>query len=425
MFLQGSGRIGGEMKMSKKLTTTAELDELEGGKADDTLSTELDSDELAKGIEIEKEHTNDENLAEEIAKDHLKEIPDYYTRLQKMEEEAKAELSNDDSVAANADDLFVVLKIAARQDRRAMGIPLTTPTDEEGNTIAQRLGLIYNGLQEQVPPKSPLYTFTDPITKSSFLATDFEEAQEGISRMRERSFSNPSDISQARQFSKLNLKKTAITWPFGKPDVPEEQEGEVVEPVARIEPPKFQTRRSPDITEKPVEATPEQAELIQALATSKTHIEQLQLEVKQIQDELRQKIAPIQTQIGVEGQNQLSATKQLVAMMAELEQELIQAGDQVGYYTEQVVSQKLTPTAKVKILLERFGPKAEQAISEAQKNLDEISQVVIIKYRQWPTKTSVVEGIDEQYLATLYQNAYNTMAGLLDDVQELNFALMT
>ena len=44
--------------------------------------------ELKMGISIEKEHTNCPLLAERIAKDHLMEIPDYYTRLKKMEEEA-------------------------------------------------------------------------------------------------------------------------------------------------------------------------------------------------------------------------------------------------------------------------------------------------------------------------------------------------
>lgn len=413
--------------MNKKSTIAAELDKLEGGKADDTPSIEFDSGELAKGVEIEKEHTNDKELAEEIAKDHLKEIPDYYTRLQKMEEEAKAELSDENSedVPECTEDVFLLLTLAARQKCKAMGIDsVGAPTDEEGNRIAQRLGLIYNGLQEQVPPKLPLYTFTDPTTKSSFLASNLEEAQEGISQMREH-FSDSPDIFQSFQSSKLNLTKNAV-WPFGKSDVPEEQpdDDEVVDPVARIEPPKFQTRRSPGITEEPAEATPEQTELIQGLATGKTHIDQLQLEVSRIQDELKQKIAPIQAQIGEIQQRQLHATKQLVSMMAELEQELIQADNQIGYYTEQVASKKLTPSEKVKILLERFGAKAEQSIAEAQKNLDEISQIVVGKYRQWPTKTSaIVDDTDDQYLAALYQNMYNTTAGLLEDVKELNFAL--
>lgn len=41
--------------------------------------------ELKSGIKVEMEHTNDPDLAKEIAKDHLWEIPDYYTKLKKME----------------------------------------------------------------------------------------------------------------------------------------------------------------------------------------------------------------------------------------------------------------------------------------------------------------------------------------------------
>ena len=40
------------------------------------------------GIKVEKEHTDKPGLAEEIAMDHLTEMPDYYTRLKKMEEKA-------------------------------------------------------------------------------------------------------------------------------------------------------------------------------------------------------------------------------------------------------------------------------------------------------------------------------------------------
>lgn len=40
---------------------------------------------LAKGVEIEKEHTEDENEAKKIAKDHLDEDPEYYEKLEKVE----------------------------------------------------------------------------------------------------------------------------------------------------------------------------------------------------------------------------------------------------------------------------------------------------------------------------------------------------
>lgn len=51
-----------------------------------------DPKELEMGIEVEKEHTDDPEIAKKIAIDHLKELPDYYTRLVKMEKEGKKDL---------------------------------------------------------------------------------------------------------------------------------------------------------------------------------------------------------------------------------------------------------------------------------------------------------------------------------------------
>ena len=65
----------------------------------------FDQEQLAKGIEVEKEHVikftdkgnvkkfsdSDLRKAKEISKDHLTEIPSYYTRLENMEEQAKAD----------------------------------------------------------------------------------------------------------------------------------------------------------------------------------------------------------------------------------------------------------------------------------------------------------------------------------------------
>jgi len=48
----------------------------------------ISKEQLKMGIEIEYEHTDDRKTAAKIALDHLKEIPDYYTRLVKMEKEA-------------------------------------------------------------------------------------------------------------------------------------------------------------------------------------------------------------------------------------------------------------------------------------------------------------------------------------------------
>ena len=43
------------------------------------------SKQLYKGINVEKEHTTHENIAREIALDHLGEDPHYYDKLAKME----------------------------------------------------------------------------------------------------------------------------------------------------------------------------------------------------------------------------------------------------------------------------------------------------------------------------------------------------
>ena len=75
-----------------------EKDMIPGGKADkETIETiakkhGVSVDDIQKqvniGINIEMEHVNDKAKAREISLDHLDEIPDYYTRLKKMEKDA-------------------------------------------------------------------------------------------------------------------------------------------------------------------------------------------------------------------------------------------------------------------------------------------------------------------------------------------------
>ncbi len=60
-------------------------DKLPGGKGDNSSNSEFDADELKKGIKHEMEHTDDKEVATEIAKDHLSEDPQYYTKLEAIE----------------------------------------------------------------------------------------------------------------------------------------------------------------------------------------------------------------------------------------------------------------------------------------------------------------------------------------------------
>lgn len=80
------------MRQSQNLKFTAE--KIPGGKAKNRNPKDFDPKQLKMGIEIEKKHVNDEEMAKEIVMDHLVEFPDYYTRLKKMEEKAKKESFN-------------------------------------------------------------------------------------------------------------------------------------------------------------------------------------------------------------------------------------------------------------------------------------------------------------------------------------------
>lgn len=85
-------------------------DKIPGGLADNKtpediaekhkVSLEFIFEQIAKGIKVEMEHTDDESLAKEIAMDHLWEIPDYYDKLDVIEnpeiEEGKKEKKKKD-----------------------------------------------------------------------------------------------------------------------------------------------------------------------------------------------------------------------------------------------------------------------------------------------------------------------------------------
>ena len=66
------------------------------GKHKDVPVTKFDPKEVEMGLEVEKEHTDSPAIAQQIAKDHLSEIKDYYSRLKKMEGEAKRSMGKKD-----------------------------------------------------------------------------------------------------------------------------------------------------------------------------------------------------------------------------------------------------------------------------------------------------------------------------------------
>lgn len=65
-----------------------EREYIKGGKAAGMDVKRFPKQQLRMGTKVEHEHTPKAGIAQEIAKDHLAEFPDYYTRLRKMEHKA-------------------------------------------------------------------------------------------------------------------------------------------------------------------------------------------------------------------------------------------------------------------------------------------------------------------------------------------------
>jgi hypothetical protein len=75
------------------LKKSAVVDELKKkGKSKNKPDSAYDAEQLKMGIKVEMEHGLGADAAKEIAKDHLEEIADYYSRLDKMESSAKKSL---------------------------------------------------------------------------------------------------------------------------------------------------------------------------------------------------------------------------------------------------------------------------------------------------------------------------------------------
>lgn len=64
------------------LVSECKVDFLKGGKADSKSVDSFDPEALKKGIKVEMEHTDNPDVAREIAMDHLEEDPQYYEKLE-------------------------------------------------------------------------------------------------------------------------------------------------------------------------------------------------------------------------------------------------------------------------------------------------------------------------------------------------------
>jgi len=104
--------------------------QVQGGKADDKDPVDFDSNQIMIGMGVEMEHTDDPKIALEIAMDHLMEIPDYYTRLNKMEKEAGVEEPEGDETEIDTEEKGLGALKPEGVDEMKNGEPDEELTDE-------------------------------------------------------------------------------------------------------------------------------------------------------------------------------------------------------------------------------------------------------------------------------------------------------
>jgi rubrerythrin len=143
--------------------------------------------QLEMGEPIEHEHTQDHDLARDIALQHLDEIPDYYTRLKKMEASAKKEYKKSKDVSEEGlRDWFgkskskdgksgwvnVVTGGTCASDEPGEGVPKcvssskrASMTPAERLSAARRKKLVDSGQQQKTGGAKPTYVPTDKPKK--------------------------------------------------------------------------------------------------------------------------------------------------------------------------------------------------------------------------------------------------------------------
>jgi hypothetical protein len=104
-----AGSWGLVMRIYQQLSKSQD-EKLVGGKADGKPDSDFDPDSLKAGIKEEMEHTDDPEIAKEIAEDHLIGDPAYYKKLRRMEQQEK---SMSKSMMEDLDDL---VKSAEQED---------------------------------------------------------------------------------------------------------------------------------------------------------------------------------------------------------------------------------------------------------------------------------------------------------------------
>jgi hypothetical protein len=150
--------------------------------------------QLEMGIKVEKEHTKNEKIAREIALDHLGEVPNYYSKLKKVEEAVG-------HIATNAPDYFFggVGDYSPRKETY-LGTGVSDGIATQGNAVvldpSLTMGKRSDMYKEQAPETNKNGTTRDTYGKSNI--------RQRINTLRDRK----KDISARAQSEKETVDKS-------------------------------------------------------------------------------------------------------------------------------------------------------------------------------------------------------------------------
>ena len=97
--------------------------------------------QLQKGIKVEMEHTTDRNEAETIALHHLEEIPDYYSRLNKMEKSAEVKEAKK-YMTKEEDPCWKGYKMVGKKKKNGKEVPNCVPVNEATTRLPMQTGKV-------------------------------------------------------------------------------------------------------------------------------------------------------------------------------------------------------------------------------------------------------------------------------------------
>jgi hypothetical protein len=134
--------------------SAAHADTVHGGLADKKKPSSFKPKQLRKGTKVEMEHTNNSDLAKEIAMDHLEEHPEYYTHLERMEKRLEKKAGSNQPMQrmfGEGGSRGVQSQTYIMEDSDLQGKPASSKT-KSGDSPSRDESPTYVGTENQVFP---------------------------------------------------------------------------------------------------------------------------------------------------------------------------------------------------------------------------------------------------------------------------------